>query len=321
MIFQFNLKEIPASHTDRTTTTFQTEIPLSQYKALVYFYREEFSHLFDVVLETGENMIVQARDDIAFKEIKEKMNTIRVERMKLPSDLVSDFEDTLKANAKTVHVFCLPNPDQGEVDIFSLDYGSMVKAKHLLNVTVGHIKVTSRSKRKFDHKQGEGNEDDGQLPSKTPSIVSKTLTPKDFKTKSGIRVSVYKADITQLTVDAIVSAANEELAHGGGVAFAIARAAGFDLTDEGDKYIKVHGTLKVTNVVPTTAGNLPCKKVLHAVGPYWGDYQDKALCQQHLAQTIFNALETAHKLKFATLAMCSIGSGNLIVLHYLYISM
>ena len=69
-----------------------------------------------------------------------------------------------------------------------------------------------------------------------PSGGSAGFVP--FDTKSGIKVDVYKADLTTLIVDAIVNAANEHLSHGGGVAYAIARAAGYSLKMEGDDYIR-----------------------------------------------------------------------------------
>ena len=121
---------------------------------------------------------------------------------------------------------------------------------------------------------------------------------------------MYKTDITKLPVDAIVNAANEHLSHGGGVAYAIARAAGFSLEYEGEDYIRRHGPLKVTEVAVTTGGSLPCKKVLHAVGPRWLDYTDKGQCRQHLVDTVFNCLLKADGLGFASVALPSISSGK-----------
>ncbi|KAK7471616.1 hypothetical protein BaRGS_00035713 [Batillaria attramentaria] len=151
------------------------------------------------------------------------------------------------------------------------------------------------------------------------SVMSETSPPQsmetvsarpvsEFTTMSGIKISVYKTDITKLPVDAIVNAANGHLAHGGGVAAAIARAAGPALEEEGDVYLRKNGPLKVTEVLPTTAGAMSCKKVLHAVGPRWDDYQDKAQCQQDLEETVFNCLKTAHSLQFSSLALSSISS-------------
>ena len=137
-----------------------------------------------------------------------------------------------------------------------------------------------------------------------------TGVAKEFTTKSGIKVMVYKADITKLPVDAIVNAANEHLSHGWGVAYAIAKAAGFSLEDEGQDYIQRNGPLKVREVVVTTGGSLPCEKVLHAVGPRWSDYKDKAECQEHLADTVYNCLHKADSMQLASLAIPSISSGK-----------
>ena len=137
-----------------------------------------------------------------------------------------------------------------------------------------------------------------------------TGVAKYFTTKSGIKVMVYKTDITKLPVDAIVNAANEHLSHGGGVAYAIAKAAGFSLEDEGQDYIQRNGPLKVKEVVATTGGSLPCKKVLHAVGPRWSDYKDKAQCQEHLADTVYNCFHKADSMQLASLAIPPISSGK-----------
>jgi O-acetyl-ADP-ribose deacetylase (regulator of RNase III) len=131
----------------------------------------------------------------------------------------------------------------------------------------------------------------------------------DFPTKSGIKASVYKTDITRLPVEAIVNAANESLLHGGGVAYAISRAAGYEFDVESREYVVKNGPLKVSEVVATTAGNLPCKKVLHAVGPRWADYKDKGLCEKVLADTVYNCLMKADSMDFTSLGIPSISSG------------
>ncbi|MBN2514524.1 MAG: macro domain-containing protein [Deltaproteobacteria bacterium] len=67
-------------------------------------------------------------------------------------------------------------------------------------------------------------------------------------------------------VDCIVNAANGMLAHGGGVAAAIAGAAGPRLVEEGNELIRKRGVISVGDAVVTTAGDLPFKGVIHAVG-------------------------------------------------------
>jgi O-acetyl-ADP-ribose deacetylase (regulator of RNase III) len=76
-----------------------------------------------------------------------------------------------------------------------------------------------------------------------------------------------RGNLLEEPVDAIVNAANGHLAHGGGVAGVIARAAGPALVEESERIVKRQGPLPTGAAVVTTAGRLPFKGVIHAVGP------------------------------------------------------
>ena len=80
-----------------------------------------------------------------------------------------------------------------------------------------------------------------------------------------------RGNLLEEPVDAIVNAANGHLAHGGGVAGIIARAAGPALQQESDRIVGSRGTLASGSAVVTTAGKLPFKGVIHAVGPRHGE--------------------------------------------------
>ncbi|MDA7947811.1 MAG: O-acetyl-ADP-ribose deacetylase [Hyphomicrobiaceae bacterium] len=79
-------------------------------------------------------------------------------------------------------------------------------------------------------------------------------------------IQVIDADITTLDVDAIVNAANAELAPGGGVCGAIHAAAGPELAKECASL----GGCPTGEARITGGYNLPAKWVIHAVGPVWG---------------------------------------------------
>jgi O-acetyl-ADP-ribose deacetylase (regulator of RNase III) len=88
-------------------------------------------------------------------------------------------------------------------------------------------------------------------------------------------VTVVQDDLLAQDVDVIVNAANTHMEHMGGIAGLIAGRAGLDLVQES----KAKRPVATGGAILTTAGRLPQKGVIHAVGPIWngGDYAERAL--------------------------------------------
>jgi O-acetyl-ADP-ribose deacetylase (regulator of RNase III) len=118
-----------------------------------------------------------------------------------------------------------------------------------------------------------------------------------------MRVEFEVGDLTGQQVDAIVNAANESLLGGGGVDGAIHRAGGPEILAES----RTLGGCATGDAKPTTAGQLPARWVIHAVGPVWrGGGQREA---EQLASAHRRALEVARDLGAHTVALPAISCG------------
>ena len=117
---------------------------------------------------------------------------------------------------------------------------------------------------------------------------------------------VVRDDITTLAVDAVVNAANEHLAHGGGIAAALARAGGDEVQRASDAWVDEHGPVRRGTAAVTTAGRMPAQMIVHVVGPRHRDGQDNAAL---LEQAVRAALDAADDADAASIALPAISAG------------
>ena len=121
-----------------------------------------------------------------------------------------------------------------------------------------------------------------------------------------VRISIIKGDITKMSVDAIVNAANTSLMGGGGVDGAIHRAGGSAILEECRKIVNRQGGCKTGEAVITTAGNLPAEYVIHTVGPVWNGGKNNEAGK--LAECYRNSLRIALENNCRTIAFPGIST-------------
>lgn len=122
---------------------------------------------------------------------------------------------------------------------------------------------------------------------------------------NGGSLQIVAGDLTRESVDAIVNAANPRLLHGGGVAGAIVRQGGSSIQAESSAWVRERGLVSNDRPAYTGAGKLPCRYVIHAVGPVWGSGNEDA----KLAAAVKGSLEVADQLELNSLALPAISTG------------
>ncbi len=129
----------------------------------------------------------------------------------------------------------------------------------------------------------------------------------EWTSGSGRTLTLVDGDITQFQADAIVNAANDALAGGGGVDGAIHRAGGPEIMRELDVIRANTGGCPTGSAVATCAGKLPAKYVFHAVGPVYRDGQHGE--PELLASCYRKCLELAEEREVETITFPAISTG------------
>lgn len=116
-----------------------------------------------------------------------------------------------------------------------------------------------------------------------------------------INIEVYRGDITQLELDALVNAANNQLWMGGGVAGALKRVGGKEIQDEALK----KGPIPIGEAIVTGAGKLKANYVIHAA--VMG--QDLKTDDEKIRQATKNSLLRADEIGVKSIAFPALGTG------------
>jgi len=119
-------------------------------------------------------------------------------------------------------------------------------------------------------------------------------------------LKLLRGDITDLSVDAVVNAANSSLKLGGGVAGAIRKKGGPQIQKECDEIISQRGAIPTGDAVITTGGNLKARWVIHAVGPVYGEGEE----DEKLKDATLNSLRVADQHSLISIASPAISTGS-----------
>ena len=148
---------------------------------------------------------------------------------------------------------------------------------------------------------------------KIPKTVGGNCSLKcTAKLTDNTNVNVFVGDICDFDIsDVIVNAANSELKHDGGVAYALSRKGGSVIDEDSRTFIKKHGKLNTGDAWLTTkVGNLPCKALVHTVGPIWSTFGDQEKNTRLLEDACIQSLKVSSQGQgYRSIAFPAISSG------------
>ncbi|XP_062581102.1 protein mono-ADP-ribosyltransferase PARP14-like isoform X2 [Saccostrea cucullata] len=145
----------------------------------------------------------------------------------------------------------------------------------------------------------------------TDSTVLRTGVPRQelavCVTPLGKKISAMVVDMLELEVDVIVNPANKDMRHIGGLAKIIVEKGGRSIQEECNDYVRKKGRLMEGQVFLSSAGNLKCKGVVHAVGPVWQNGTNQE--EEYLREAVFKSLEATSENRFTSIAFPALCTG------------
>ena len=124
-------------------------------------------------------------------------------------------------------------------------------------------------------------------------------------------IIVKKGNLLTEYVEVIVNASHPEMVYKGGITKIIRQAAGEKIEEEGNLWLRKNGgKIRLTENAVTSAGFLPFKHIIHAVGPNKTQFRNEKECTEMLKNTFSNCFARADELCVTSVAMPAISSGE-----------
>ncbi|XP_075466033.1 protein mono-ADP-ribosyltransferase PARP14-like isoform X2 [Ascaphus truei] len=254
-------------------TPIQKDIPVKSV-AVTKFIMEERKTLCEEIKNNSVKLVIKQKTIISLQGSRLYVLEAAARIEKLLSSLHSD---TLRINKPGAKKFCMNNEEM-----------HVTAAKNKYNCLI------------YLQKDGEDVFTAGEMSLGEPHC--------QINLPDGVVIAVYKDDLIRHCVDVVVNAANEDLKHIGGLALALLQAAGPRLQTDCDRIVREQGTLSAGDSVITHAGNLPCKQVIHTVGPRW-DSSSQPKCERLLRKAITRSLELAAEYGHSSIGIPAVSSG------------
>ena len=196
------------------------------------------------------------------------------------------------------------------IKIVSMSSRQFDQAKKLLGDRLAGEKGEKWEEKTGKNKKGGG----GGKPGKGAmgfKISTKTGSSEVLSLDKDRKLTVKRGNLVEEDVDIIVNAANRELKHAGGVAFALNRATNGELQKLSNNYTRNYGDVPVggTALTRSGGGKLKCKWVLHAVGPIAHEVKSEVTCSDLIFKAITNSLIEAQKKNAKSISFPALSTG------------
>ena len=293
---------------------------------IIAYHYEEYQKLENVSREisfeisettSDRNLKIFARKDVDRKTFSETVDKFigfyQNQNQKMVQETIKDYSKSRILEAGSRFSLVVDSAQKKNKMVLYGERENVQEALKFLKSEVGASTKSTASGPSTPRTASSSKEAAGESsPNPKSTAESKVIVHKlSCVLYQNVKVSVYQGDITKEIVDAIVNPANEDLEHTGGAAGAIVRAGGKSIQDESNKIMKKRQYKRLASgeVALTEAGNLPCKWVIHAVGPRWSDYLFKESAKRDLYNAVYNSLTVANHYATRSISIPAISSG------------